>query len=106
MRKATLDTRLTGRVSDTYSILWDVLALFYMPLPNKSECERIADHFEAIWNLPHRVDAIDRQQINIVHPPNSSSQYYNYKRCLHSLNSSADRRRNISSTVQPNEALP
>ncbi|KAL9871396.1 uncharacterized protein ACN427_014436 isoform 1-T2 [Glossina fuscipes fuscipes] len=66
-------------IQETSRVLWDVLAPFYMSLPNKSGWERIAVDFETIWNLPHCVGAIDVKHISIVRPANSGSQYYKNK---------------------------
>jgi len=39
----------------------------------------IADKFYQRWNFPHTCGALDRKHVACRCPPNSGSQYYNYK---------------------------
>lgn len=66
-------------VLETCEIIWKNLSTIYLSPPNEYEWKKIANDFQLIWNLPNCLGAIDGKHIEIVCPPNSGSQYYNYK---------------------------
>ncbi len=43
------------------------------------EWKNIANNFQNMWNFPMCIGAIDGKHVQIVPPPGSGSQYYNYK---------------------------
>ena len=45
----------------------------------EAEYERIAEDFEAKWQFPHCVGAVDGKHILINPPPNSGAAFRNYK---------------------------
>ncbi|CAK1592743.1 unnamed protein product [Parnassius mnemosyne] len=49
-----------------------------MPL-QATEWKRVAKDFEDRWNFPHCLGAMDGKHIRIICPPNSGTQYFNYK---------------------------
>lgn len=46
---------------------------------SKEQWEKIAGEFNEKWQSPHCVGAIDGKHMNIRAPPNTGSEYYNYK---------------------------
>ena len=39
----------------------------------------MAKHYQALWNFPHSVGAIDGKHVVLQCPRNSASEYFNYK---------------------------
>ena len=57
-----------------------VLAPEYLKVPNtKSEWDAVANKFEARWNFPNGVGAIDGKRVIVQQPSNSGSHFYDYK---------------------------
>ena len=71
-----------GRIIlETCMAIWIVLLeQGYFKVPsNHLEWEKIADGFEAKWNFPHCVGAIDGKHVVMQAPPRAGSTFYNYK---------------------------
>ena len=67
-------------ISEICKAIWDCLSEQYVRTPRTSDdWKRIAKDFENIWNLPHRIGAIDGKHVSIKSPLNSGSLYYNYR---------------------------
>ena len=61
-------------------VIWEVLQPLEMPVPDKQMWAQKAQDFYAITNFPNCVGAIDGKHIRMKCPPNSGSQYFNYKK--------------------------
>jgi hypothetical protein len=55
-----------------------------MPSPTQEIFQEIVKDFNICWNFPKCVGSVDGKHIRIKCPPNSSSQYFNYKQ-YHSI---------------------
>ena len=61
-------------------MLWAVLSPLYMGFPQTQDAWRLlAANFEAKWNFPHCVGALDGKHVVMRSPGNSGSLYFNYK---------------------------
>ena len=84
------DLMYTFRVSDSTisEVVPNVCKVFYEHL--KDECARvpqskeewmqISKQFEEKWQFPHCLVAIDGKHVNIRAPPDTGSEYFNYKK--------------------------
>ena len=71
---------LTKICRETSIALFEVLKDEYLKPPTPEQWRRNAVEFSQIWNSPNTVGAIDRKHVSIQCPPNSGSDYYNYKK--------------------------
>ena len=72
-----------GRIiTETCSALWASLLnkKFLDPPSTESEWKVVAQEFEAKWNFPHALGAIDGKHVVMQAPHNSGSEYFNYKK--------------------------
>ena len=65
----------------TCEAIWDCLCEKYLKTPNSpQEWRQIAKDYESMWNFPHCLGAIDGKHCSIQCPPNTGSEYFNYKK--------------------------
>lgn len=50
-----------------------------MGVLNEGDWKAIANDFYTLWQFPHCVGAVDGKHIEVQCPPQSGSQFYNYK---------------------------
>ena len=55
-----------------------------MPSPTDEIFTEISKDFNIRWNFPNCIESIDAKHIRLHCPPNSGSQYFNYKQ-YHSI---------------------
>jgi hypothetical protein len=67
-------------VKETCQALWNALQPRYLSSPTKEDFRKIAEDFNLKWNLPFCLGAIDGKHFRVKCPPNSGSDYYNYKK--------------------------
>lgn len=68
-------------VPEVCKVLYNVLKEDYMCLPaSQPQWLQLAKEFEAKWQFPHAVGAIDGKHIAVKAPPNSGSEFFNYKK--------------------------
>ena len=61
--------------------LYDVLKEDYLSPPkNEEQWKKLPEDFALKWQFPHAVGAIDGKHINVRAPPNSATEYFNYKK--------------------------
>ena len=52
-----------------------------LQVPNTVECwEKVMRDYEPFWNFPNVCAAMDGKHVNIKCPPNTGSQFFNYKK--------------------------
>ncbi|XP_052399694.1 uncharacterized protein LOC127946919 [Carassius gibelio] len=68
-------------VPETCAAIYQVLKEKYLKCPDTvEEWQRVAIGFQAQWNFPNCLGALDGKHINIRPPPGTGSTFYNYKR--------------------------
>ncbi|CAH1973131.1 unnamed protein product [Acanthoscelides obtectus] len=67
-------------VHETCRVLWAELVPIHMPIPTEQRLKAIAEDFEATWNFPHCIGAIDGKHCEIKKPPKSGSAHWCYKK--------------------------
>ncbi|XP_030747047.1 protein ALP1-like [Sitophilus oryzae] len=63
-----------------FDAIYEVLKEYVMIPKTENDWKKIINGFETCWNFPQCIGAIDGKHVLIQCPPNSGSQYFNYKR--------------------------
>nr|XP_055056158.1 uncharacterized protein LOC129440693 [Misgurnus anguillicaudatus] len=66
-------------VPQVVTAIWDCLVEDYMAVPTTDTWRSIAEEFQERWNFPLCCGAVDGKHVVIKAPPNSGSQFHNYK---------------------------
>ena len=70
-------------VPEVCQAIYDVLHEDYHSTPSlTAQWQQLAAEFENKWQFPNAVSAIDEKHINIKAPPNSGSEYFNYRKTI------------------------
>jgi len=67
-------------IKDVCEAIIDKLLLEVMPPPSVENWEKIRNDFWNKWNFPNCLGAIDGKHVEIFAPPNSDTQFFNYKK--------------------------
>ncbi|XP_069619986.1 uncharacterized protein [Ranitomeya imitator] len=70
---------ISGIVRSTCRHIWDRLKDLVMPEPKQADWQKIARGFQDNCDFPNCIRAVDGKHIRVRKPPNSGSQFYNYK---------------------------
>lgn len=74
------ETTVRDIVYQVCEAIWNVLYPIFLPVPNKEKWKHVAEEFENKWNYPNCIGALDGKHVITDKPPNSGSQFYNYKK--------------------------
>lgn len=66
-------------IEETMSIIWKRLKPIYVKQPTKHSCIDVAEKFQERCNFPNVIGAVDGKHVSIKAPPNSGSNFFNYK---------------------------
>ncbi|XP_059367678.1 uncharacterized protein zgc:194221 isoform X3 [Carassius carassius] len=66
-------------VPQVVTAIWDCLVEEYMAVPTTGDWRSIAEGFQEQWNFPLCCGAVDGKHVGMKAPPNSGSQFHNYK---------------------------
>lgn len=66
-------------VKDVCDSIIEKLLLEVMPPPSVEDWEKIGGDFWNKWNFPNCVGALNGKHVEIFSPPNSGSQFFDYK---------------------------
>ncbi|XP_069582609.1 uncharacterized protein [Ranitomeya imitator] len=70
---------ISGIVRKTCFQIWEKLHDVVMPEPKQEDWLKIASGFKDTCDVPNCIAAVDGKHIRVRKPPNSGSQFYNYK---------------------------
>ncbi|CAJ0956124.1 unnamed protein product [Ranitomeya imitator] len=70
---------ISGIVRTTCMEIWAKLHKLLMPEPKMDDWIKIACGFNDTCDFPHCIGALDGKHIRVRKPPNSGTQFYNYK---------------------------
>lgn len=65
---------------ETCKVIAENLIREMLPQPSEEMWRIVAKDFNSVWNFPNCLGALDGKHVTIQAPPNSGSQYFNYKK--------------------------
>ncbi|KAK5639055.1 hypothetical protein RI129_011547 [Pyrocoelia pectoralis] len=66
-------------IPEILKAIWNNFQMEVLPVPTEETWLSIASDYWIRWNFPNCIGAIDGKHVVLQAPPNSGSQYYNYK---------------------------
>ena len=63
-----------------HAIIKNLGETYVQPPSSEVEWKNVAGEFDGRWNFPHCIGAIDGKHVVIEPPPNTGSEYHNYKK--------------------------
>ena len=72
-------TTVGSIINETCQALWKLLVPEVMQPPTMNQWLQIATDYNELWNCPMCLGSIDGKHVRIIAPPNSGSEFYNYK---------------------------
>jgi len=66
-------------IKETLDAIWESLVDEFLPPPDENKWKEIAENFWTTWQFPHCIGAIDGKHVKIRAPPNTGSDFFNYK---------------------------
>ena len=71
---------IPGILQETCEVIWNVLQSLEMPEPNKEMWLKISSEFYKCTNFPNCMGSVDGKHIRMQCPPNTGSDYFNFKK--------------------------
>ncbi|XP_066453029.1 uncharacterized protein [Eleutherodactylus coqui] len=68
-----------GIVRETCDVLWQCLVPLVMAPPSRQDWLDVAEGYMSAAQFPNCIGALDGKHIHVLKPPNSGSQYFNYR---------------------------
>lgn len=69
-----------GIVKETCEVIWEALHAQEMATPNQDTWLEKSKEYEQFTNYPNCIGAVDGKHVRIQCPPNSGSEFFNYKK--------------------------
>ncbi|XP_011862589.1 PREDICTED: uncharacterized protein LOC105559121 [Vollenhovia emeryi] len=66
-------------IPEVCEAIWNALHPTYLPYMSQEKLIKVAEEFYLKWQFPNCVGAVDGKHIKIRCPPNSGSEFFNYK---------------------------
>lgn len=66
-------------ISEVCQAIWLAFQSIVLPTLSAEEWKKISENFFLKWQFPNCIGALDGRHMEIQAPPNSGSQFYNYK---------------------------
>lgn len=74
------ESTMRNVIQEVCAAIIEILGPIFLRTPNEDEWRYIAADFLDKWNFPNCVAAIDAKHVTIQAPPNSGTNWFNYKK--------------------------